>query len=214
MSCLPSNAATGEVRSPRLFFPLLALVLGACSSTKYVARPEIELQSSRQPNEQQPSSSGRSGGFYKDDGPGDRPLAELEAIPDAVPKREPLHRWANRPYEIDGSLHIPMRQWSAYRVRGTASWYGRRYHGRNTSNGEIYDMYAMSAAHRVLPLPSFARVTHLASGRSVVVRVNDRGPFIGEREIDLSYAAAQRLGIIRQGAAEVEIELLLPGKDY
>ncbi|NBT00525.1 MAG: septal ring lytic transglycosylase RlpA family protein [Betaproteobacteria bacterium] len=193
MSCLPSNAATGEVRSPRLFFPLLALVLGACSSTKYVARPEIELQSSRQPNEQQPSSSGRSGGFYKDDGPGDR---------------------ANRPYEIDGSLHIPMRQWSAYRVRGTASWYGRRYHGRNTSNGEIYDMYAMSAAHRVLPLPSFARVTHLASGRSVVVRVNDRGPFIGEREIDLSYAAAQRLGIVRQGAAEVEIELLLPGKDY
>lgn len=210
---MQSNAVIGEVRSPSLLIIVLALVLGACSSTRQHARPEIVQPSSRQPGER-PPPGGSAGGFYKDDGPGDRPLAEVEAIPDAVPRRENLHRWANRPYEIDGVLHIPMRQWSAYRVRGTASWYGRRYHGRNTSNGETYDMYAMSAAHRVLPLPSFARITHLANGRSVIVRVNDRGPFIGDREIDLSYAAAQRLGIVRQGAAEVEIELLLPGKDY
>jgi rare lipoprotein A len=214
MSCFRSNVATGEVRSLKRFVFLLALALGACSSPKKLQRPDIEVQSGRQGGERQASPGPTAGAYYKDDGPGDRPLADIEAIPDAVPKREPMHRWANRPYEQDGVLHIPMRQWRAYRARGIASWYGRRYHGGNTSNGEPYDMYAMSAAHRVLPLPSYVRVTHLANGRSVIVRVNDRGPFIGDREIDLSYAAAQRLGMVRQGSAEVEIELLLPGKDY
>lgn len=174
----------------------------------------MAVQSESTESERKPPVAVTAGGFYKDDGPGERPLAELDTIPDAVPRREPLHRWANRPYEVDGSLHIPMRQWTAYRARGVATWYGRRYHGRNTAQGEPYDMYAMSAAHKILPLPSYARVTHVGNGRSIIVRVNDRGPFIGEREIDLSYAAAHRLGLLRSGSAEVDVELLLPGKDY
>ena len=214
MTCWQTSAAAGVVRSPKLGFLALVLLLGACSSVKKMPGRDIEVQTS-QPRVETPSpATSGGGGYYKDDGPGDRPLAELDAVPDAVPRREALHRWANRPYDIDGALHIPMREWSAYRIRGLASWYGRRYHGRKTSNGETYDMYSMSAAHRVLPLPSFARVTHVGNGRSVVVRVNDRGPFVEGREIDLSYAAAHRLGILRQGSAEVEVELLLPGQDY
>lgn len=95
-----------------------------------------------------------------------------------------------------------------YRERGVATWYGRRYHGQRTSSGEVYDMYAMTAAHPTLPIPSYARVTHLASGRSVVVRVNDRGPFLHGRLIDLSYVAADRLGYVGAGSAEVEVELI------
>ncbi len=152
------------------------------------------------------------GGYYLDDGPGSSPPANLDAIPDAVPRTEPLLRAANRPYSVFGRDYTPMTTLGPYKARGVASWYGRRYHGRKTSIGEVYDMYAMSAAHPTLPLPCYARVTNLANGRSVVVRVNDRGPFLSERLIDLSYAAAYRLDYIGRGSAMVEVELLVPGQ--
>jgi rare lipoprotein A len=149
--------------------------------------------------------------YYKDDGPGDGAPANLEALPDAVPRIEPLHRFANRPYTVFGREYVPATSLRPYRERGMASWYGRKFHGEKTSSGETYDMYAMTAAHPTLPLPSYARVTHVASGKSVVVRVNDRGPFLHGRVIDLSYAAAAKLGIAQKGSGEVDVEAILPG---
>jgi len=150
------------------------------------------------------------GGYYKDDGPGDQPPPNLAEIPDAEPRSEPLHRYANRPYRVFGKDYVPLAQLQSFRQRGIASWYGRRFHGQKTSSGEAYDMYAMTAAHPTLPIPSYARVTHVASGRSVVVRINDRGPFHASRIIDLSYAAAYRLGFIQAGSAEVTVESIVP----
>lgn len=151
------------------------------------------------------------GGYYLDDGPGDSPPADLDSIPDAVPRLEPLHRGATRPYSVMGRSYTPMTSLQPYKARGLATWYGRRYHGKQTSSGETYDMYAMTAAHATLPIPSYARVTSLANGKSVVVRINDRGPFVGDRLIDLSYTAAHRLGIVGGGSAMVEVESILPG---
>ncbi len=152
------------------------------------------------------------GGYYKDDGPGANPPADLAAIPDAVPKPEPLHRFANRPYQALGKEYVPLASAAGFRQRGVASWYGRRYHGQKTSSGEPYDMYAMSAAHPTLPIPSYARVTRVDGGRSVVVRINDRGPFHAERVIDLSYTAAWKLGFVEAGSALVEVESIVPGE--
>ena len=153
----------------------------------------------------------RPGAYYQDDGPGTNPPDNLEAIPDAMPRLEPLHRFANRPYTVFGHDYVPATSLRSYRERGLASWYGRKFHAQNTAIGEPYDMYAMTAAHPTLPLPSYARVTNLANGKSVVVRVNDRGPFHPGRIIDLSYAAAYRLGIAQKGSGEVEVESILPG---
>lgn len=150
------------------------------------------------------------GGYYKDDGPGDSRPPDLHAVPDAVPRDEPLHRFANRPYQVFGRDYTPLVAVAPFRQRGTASWYGRRFHGGKTSSGELYNMYAMSAAHPTLPIPSYARVTNIATGRSVVVRINDRGPFHAERVIDLSYAAAFKLGFVELGSALVDIETVLP----
>lgn len=149
------------------------------------------------------------------DGPGTRPPAELLAVPDAIPRHEPLHPSANRPYSLLGRQFTPGTTRAPLVQSGAASWYGSYFHGRRTSTGEIYDMYAMSAAHPTMPLPSFARVTNTANGHSVVVRVNDRGPFVGDRIIDLSYAAAARLGFIDQGVAPVKVEVIrtTPGID-
>jgi rare lipoprotein A len=155
---------------------------------------------------------GGGGGYYLDDGPGGNPPRDLDSVPDAVPKAEPLNRAANRPYSVFGHDYVPMTALAPYKARGVASWYGRRYHGQRTSIGEVYDMYSMSAAHPTLPLPCYARVTNLANGRTVVVRVNDRGPFLNDRLIDLSYAAANRLGYIGRGSAMVEVELIAPGQ--
>jgi len=151
------------------------------------------------------------GAYYRDDGPGANIPAGLANLPDAAPKDEPLHRHANRPYQVFGRQYTPFAELRPYRERGVASWYGRRFNGQLTASGERYDMYSMSAAHPLLPIPSYARVTNLANGRSVVVRINDRGPFIGERIIDLSYAAAFKLGFVDQGSAQVEVESVLPG---
>ena len=151
------------------------------------------------------------GGYYKDDGPGARPPSNLSSIPDAKPRSEPLNRAANRPYEVFGRKYVPLTSVQAFRQRGVASWYGKRFHGQKTSSGETYDMYAMTAAHPILPIPSYARVTSVKTGRQVIVRINDRGPFHGGRVIDLSYAAAYRLGLIDSGSGEVEIQSIVPG---
>ena len=147
----------------------------------------------------------RPGSFYQDDGPPDRVPADIARMPDAVPKVEPFHPYANRPYSALGRTYTPITDDRPFRQRGLASWYGRQFHGNRTASGEKYDMLAMTAAHPTLPIPSYARVTHLRSGASVVVRVNDRGPFKRDRVIDLSYAAAARLGIAAAGTGEVEV---------
>ena len=148
--------------------------------------------------------------YYKDDGPGENPPDNLDAIADAIPRAEPLHRYANRPYTVLGRDYVPATALKRFRERGIASWYGRKFHGEKTSTGEIYDMYKMTAAHPTLPLPCYARVTNVTTGKSVIVRVNDRGPFLHDRIIDLSYAAAHRLGIAQSGSGWVEVEALLP----
>jgi rare lipoprotein A len=187
--------------SRRLGFTLAALLLAGCSATPQKPSPTAPP----------PSPAATSSKYYSDDGP---PLAvphDLDAIPDAVPRVEPLHRFANRPYTVLGRDYVPARELRPYRERGMASWYGRKFHGQKTSIGEVYDMFAMTAAHPTLPLPSYVKVTSTASGRSVVVRVNDRGPFLHGRVIDLSYAAAHRLGIAQSGSGPVEVESILPG---
>jgi rare lipoprotein A len=151
-----------------------------------------------------------AGGYLPGDGPGADTPANLDSTPDAVPKNEPLHRYANRPYIALGKTYTPMTVVGNFKERGIASWYGKKFNGERTSSGEIYDMYAMTAAHPTLPLPSYARVTNLANHKSVIVRVNDRGPFMKDRIIDLSYTAAYKLGIIGDGSSEVEVESINP----
>ncbi len=127
-----------------------------------------------------------------------------------MPKAEPLHRYANRQYVALGQTYIPLTQPGNYKERGIASWYGKKFHGQRTSSGETYDMYGMTAAHPTLPIPSYARVTNLANNKSVVVRINDRGPFLHDRIMDLSYIAAHKLGIVGNGSSEVEVVSIAP----
>ncbi len=152
----------------------------------------------------------RGGGYYKDDGPADEIPDDLDSIPDAQPQLEPLHRFANNPYVVLGRSYVPNTSLKPVHQQGIASWYGKKFHGQKTSIGETYDMFAMTAAHPTLALPSYARVTNLSNGKSVVVRVTDRGPFHADRIIDLSYAAAYRLGYVNGGSTRVEVEALLP----
>jgi len=177
----------------------LALALAACSSA-----PKPGSKGAASP-------PAKSGGYYLDDGPGENAPANLEAIPDATPREEPLHRGANRPYTVFGKTYVPNVSAEPFRQQGYASWYGRKFHGNPTSIGEPYDMYGMTAAHPTLPLPSYARVTNPANMKSVVVRVNDRGPFHSDRIIDLSYTAAAKLDLARKGSGLVIIERVFPG---
>lgn len=154
------------------------------------------------------SSSPRKGGYYKDDGPGGNIPANVLSTPDAVPRIEPFAPANMRPYLVFGQRYVPISDNRGFRQEGIASWYGRKFHGQSTANGERYDMYAMTAAHPTLPLPSYARVTSKASGRSVIVRINDRGPFHSARIIDLSYAAAARLGLVGPGSGAVIVEAI------
>lgn len=148
------------------------------------------------------------GGYYKDDGPGRSAPANIDIIPDAVPRIE-SHAPANRrPYVVFGKRYVPVSDERPFRQKGLASWYGRKFHGNKTANGETYDMYAMTAAHPTLPLPSYARVTHAKSGKSVIVRINDRGPFHSSRIIDLSYVAAAKLDLIDPGSGPVIVEAI------
>jgi rare lipoprotein A len=140
------------------------------------------------------------------------PPRDLDSIPDAVPRYEPRSKRGNPPsYEVFGQRYHVMASAEGYRERGVASWYGPDFHAKSTSSGEPYDMYAMTAAHKTLPIPTYVRVTNLENGRSVVVRVNDRGPFVKNRIIDLSYTAAHKLGMTQRGTAFVEVEALTPG---
>lgn len=157
-----------------------------------------------------PSKPAKGGGYYLDDGPGDNPPPNLAAIPDAEPKPEPLHKYANNPYSALGQEYVPDTRFKPYKAKGLASWYGRRFHGKRTSSGEPYDMYGMTAAHPTLPIPSYVRVTNLRNNKSVVVRINDRGPFHSARLIDLSYTAAYKLGIVQTGSGMVEVESINP----
>jgi rare lipoprotein A len=193
---------------PLISIALVAL-LAACGTTTKPPAPSAPSGTTTAPLPSSPSPSTK---YYLDDGPGANPPPNLDAVPDAVPRAEPLHRFANRPYTVLGRDYVPATSLRPYRERGVASWYGRKFHGQKTSTGEIYDMYAMTAAHPTLPLPSYARVTNPATGVSVVVRVNDRGPFLHGRVIDLSFAAAHKLGIAQRGSGEVEVEAVLPGE--
>ncbi len=175
------------------------VLVAACSSTPPAPPPQA---GSPPP----PSTSSK---YYQDDGPGDAP-PNLERLPDATPRLEPLSRFANRPYTVLGQDFVPATSLRPYKERGIASWYGRKFHGQKTSNGETYDMYAMTAAHPTLPLPSYARVTSVATGKSVVVRVNDRGPMQKNRVIDLTRRAARELGVLARGVTSVIIEILPP----
>lgn len=171
---------------------LLALVMAGCSTT----------------------GGNRSGGYYEDDGPGSHPPsnAQLDAIPNAVPRIEPLASGANKPYVVFGKRYVPDTSEQPFRQEGLASWYGRKFNGVRTSSGERYDMYAMTAAHPTLPIPSYARVTSEVNGKTIIVRVNDRGPFHSNRIMDLSYTAAYKLGLIGPGSGRVIVERILPSE--
>jgi rare lipoprotein A len=175
-------------RPTRLFVMLLlAIAVAGCSST---------------------GGRKKGGGYYKDDGPDANPPANLDQVPDAVPRIEPYASGANRPYVVFGQRYVPDTSGQPYKKRGTASWYGKKFHGNSTSIGESYDMYAMTAAHTTLPLPSYARVTSMVNGKTIIVRVNDRGPFHSDRIMDLSYVAAYKLGIIGPGSGQVIVEAI------
>jgi rare lipoprotein A len=168
-----------STQSRRLAIVVIAGILGACSLT-----PEIEK-----------------------DGAGKR--IDTSLIPNATPKSEPITNAGNKsPYEVFGKTYWVLPSSNGYKETGIASWYGTKFHGRLTSNGEIYNMYGMTAAHKSLPIPSYARVTNVENGSSVVVRINDRGPFHGARLIDLSYVAAMKLGYADKGTAKVLIEVI------
>lgn len=151
--------------------------------------------------------SGTGGKYFQNDGPSSRSEQEiLDSVKDVTPRLEHPHRAANRPYTVMGKRYYPVTGDRPMVQEGVASWYGTQFHGKKTSIGERYNMYSMSAAHPTMELPSYARVTNLANGRSVIVRVNDRGPFLGGRIIDMSYAAAIRLGYHKRGTARVRVE--------
>ena len=136
--------------------------------------------------------------------------AVATAQPDMVVQTEPLHKTANLSYKVAGKRYQPTKKIESFSQTGKASWYGPGFHGKKTSSGERFDMNTLSAAHRTLPIPSYARVTNLSNGKSVVVRINDRGPFHGNRVMDLSKAAAKELGFIHTGTANVKVEQILP----
>jgi rare lipoprotein A len=154
-----------------------------------------------------PRGGGGSGAASGRDGPGTNIPADLDRVPDAEPRVEPIRTsgGTSKPYTVLGRGYAPVTDDRPFRESGLASWYGRKFHDASTSSGESYDMYAMTAAHKTLPLPSYVRVRNPANGREVVVRVNDRGPFVDGRVIDLSYTAALKLDLLR-GVAPVEIE--------
>lgn len=192
---IPANTLTTAPDSPTARWPLLvaallSLCLTACTST-----------------------DGGSGRYALDrDAPPDGDIVlDPDNIPDAVPVFEPRTPAGNKtPYTVLGESYNVMPESTGYEEVGKVSWYGKKFHGYKTSNGETYDMYKMSAAHRTLPIPSYVRVTNLANGRTGIVRVNDRGPFHSERIMDLSYAAAVKLDIVRTGTAKVKLEAIEP----
>lgn len=196
------------MKKTHLLIAFIAITLSACGGN--TVKPTVK-EPPKKTSETTSKSTG-DGGYYLDDGPEANPPKNLDDVPNAVPRDEPLHKFSNRPYKALGKSYYPLKSAKNYKARGVASWYGKRYHGKKTSSGEVYNMYAMTAAHTVLPLPSYVKVTNVENGRSVVVRVNDRGPFKHGREIDLSYVAAHQLRLIEKGSALVEVESIMPGQ--
>ncbi|WP_458734529.1 septal ring lytic transglycosylase RlpA family protein [Zobellella taiwanensis] len=184
--------------SAKRLISLAALLLAACAG-----QPE------REPGKDAAWDKETAGGRYalrQDKAPGEMP--DMSHVKDAQPRFEPYSRQGNKDYNVWGADYEVWRDVQNYQDEGLASWYGAKFHGYHTSNGEVYDMYTMTAAHKHLPLPSFVRVTNTENGKQVVVRVNDRGPFHGGRIIDLSYAAAWKLGMLEKGTAPVRVELI------
>jgi rare lipoprotein A len=205
----------------RRIAPALALFLAACGSVPKApppnpaaapgnvgSPPPTANSASHVPN-LPPAGSGR-GGYYQDDGPGDAPPDGLLELPDPIPKVEPYSSSGNKPYMVFGKTYTPITDLQPFKQRGVGTWYGKKFHGQKTSSGEPYDMYKLTAAHPTLPIPSYARVTNLSNGVQIIVRINDRGPFHSSRIIDLSYAAALKLGYLGKGSSELEVERLLP----
>jgi len=207
--CVTLAACRGNVPRPDASAPDASA--SAADSASHERRAQVEEK--RNDRNAKPSTTiaptpSGSGAYLPGDGPGsDIPPNHLNT-PDAVPRAEPLHRYANRPYTVLGKNYTPLTTIGSYKKRGVASWYGKKFHGQRTSIGEVYDMYGMTAASTTLPIPSYARVTNLQNNKSVIVRVNDRGPFLHERIIDLSYTAANKIGIIGSGSGMVEVESL------
>ena len=170
---------------------LLSIFLSSCSST--------------------PPKKSDSGGFFGGDSAPSSHGRDFDKIPDAVPKPEPLSKTGNNTYQALGKTYHPLKSAKGYVAQGTASWYGKKFHGRRTSSGETYDMWAMTAAHPTLPLPTYVEVTNLDTAKTIVVKVNDRGPFLHGRIIDLSFAAAHKLGIANKGTGRVSVNALDSG---
>ncbi|ART79822.1 septal ring lytic transglycosylase RlpA family protein [Oceanisphaera avium] len=190
---------------------LSVLLLGACSSQTPIEKAEQKKHGAPAKGEVRDARWHKetAGGRYslrQDVPPEDAP--KLDHVKNAVPRYEPYTRGGNKNYNVWGQDYEVWQEVESYRDEGMASWYGAKFHGFETSNGEVYDMYAMTAAHKNLPLPSFVRVTNKANGKQVIVRVNDRGPFHEGRVIDLSYAAAYKLGMLATGTAPVKVELI------
>lgn len=213
----------------RLLLATLPLVLAACATTgnrtastpaasvpaaAATAPPEAPRTSPYAPAQEDPSKRGDyvAGGLFQPGVPDTVPadIPDVDAIPEPVVRDEPRARTGNRDYVVLGRKYRVLDDAEGYVEEGNASYYGNKFHGRRTSSSEVYDMYAFTAAHRTLPLPSYVRVTNLANGRSIIVRVNDRGPFHANRIIDLSYAAAVKLGYRERGTARVRVEALTP----
>ncbi len=195
----------------------LAVLLAACGSQPARQSERIEAPvetaapaASAKPAKKPNKLLKRGGGFYKDDGPSDDIPDNLDDIPNAEPRIEPLHRFANKPYVVLGKSYVPNTRLKPYKTQGIASWYGKKFHGQKTSIGEPYDMFSMTAAHPTLAIPSYVRVRNANSGKAVIVRVTDRGPFHADRVIDLSYVAAYKLGLIDNGSGQVDVEAILP----
>jgi rare lipoprotein A len=190
---LSQEARGSRLEIAWLLVATLAFVLAACGTAS-------------KKSTQGPVEGPKKPSYYSDDGPPDSVPANLADIPEAVPRDEPYNRFANKPYTVFGRTYVPVLNKEPTKERGIASWYGKKFHGQKTASGETYDMFAMTAAHPTLPIPSYARVTNLKTGKSTIVRINDRGPFHSDRIIDLSYAAASRIGIAAPGSGMVEVE--------
>jgi len=189
-----------------LWLVFVSLVLVACSTVKTASATSQSAKPTNKPT----VANNKGGAYFQKDGPADHIPVNLNLVPDAVPQAEPLIKSANQPYTAMGMSFRPDTSEKPFHASGLASWYGKQFHGRKTTSGEKYDMFAMTAAHPTLPIPSYVRVTNAANGKSVIVRINDRGPFHKNRAMDLSYAAAYKLGFIKQGSARVSIERVWP----
>lgn len=182
--------------------------LPVCSRAGLVAAVALSLAACSTPKVQSTKAGGR---YYLNDGPPKGVTqAQIDAVKEPVPRAERLVSGTLRPYVAMGNSYLPMNKLAPYHARGVASWYGTRYQGLPTASGERYDAMTLTAAHPILPIPSYVRVTNVENGRTVVVRVNDRGPFLSDRIIDLSYVAAAKLGYAAKGSALVEIDVILP----